>query len=156
MARPLSVIALLPIVEIVLLIAMGALWGFWFTLGWIVLTAAVGIWLMRSAGPRAIQRMRASGAEAPQLDDAMGVFVHWVAGVLLILPGPLTDVMGIILAIPLLRRLTIGLWLAKNLHSVVMRRQGAGRVYEGESVRSAGEQETIQKITIIKRDDGHQ
>lgn len=153
MARPLSLIALLPILEIVSLVAMGALWGFWFTLGWIVVTAVIGVWLMRSAGPRAMQRMRASGAEAPQLNDAMGVFAQWVAGLLLILPGPITDVMGIVLAVPLLRRLTFGLWLAKNLHEVVMRRQPSGQVYEGEPVRSQKEGEAVQKITIIKRDE---
>lgn len=153
MARPLSLIALLPILEIVLLVAMAALWGFWFTLGWIVATAVIGVWLMRSAGPRAIQRMRASGAEAPQINDAMGVFAHWVAGVLLILPGPITDVMGVVLAVPLLRRLTFGLWLTKNLHEVVVRRKATGRVYEGESVQRQGEGETVQKITIIKHDE---
>lgn len=155
MPRPLSLIAFLPIVEIVLLIAMGAALGFWFTLAWVVGTAFVGVWLLRTAGPRAMQRMQASGAgrESAQLNDAMGVFVHWIAGVLLILPGPLTDIMGIILAVPLLRRLTLGLWLAKNLHAVVTRRQGGGRVYEGETVSRESEGQVIEKITYIKRDE---
>lgn len=154
MFRPISLIALLPIVEIVLLIGMGAMFGFWFTVAWIVATAMLGVWLLRSAGPRAMQKARSYTGpdQAPPVNEALGVFASWVGGILLILPGPLTDLVGLVLAVPLLRRLTFGLWLAKSLHAVVMKRKAAGQVYEGEVVppRSG---ETIQKITIIRRDD---
>ncbi|OZB84180.1 MAG: hypothetical protein B7X28_00975 [Halothiobacillus sp. 13-55-253] len=45
--NPLSLIALLPVIEIILLIGMGSLFGFWFTLLWIIGTAAVGVYLLR-------------------------------------------------------------------------------------------------------------
>lgn len=143
--NPLSFIALLPVIEIVLLIGMGALFGFWFTLAWVIGTAVLGIVILR----RLRGKFQMTGALDPGIqssNDALGVFAMWIGAVLLILPGPLTDLLGFILVLPWLRRLTFGLWIAKNLHTVVQRRTGRGRVYEGEVVDVTESHKVIRRI----------
>ena len=145
MVNPLSLIALLPVIEIVLLIGMGALFGFWFTLAWIIGTAAVGIYLLR--------RMRGAFQIGQPLDsvsqsaatDPLGFFATWVGSILLILPGPLTDMLGLVLVVPWLRKLTFGVWMAKNLHTIVTKRKRRGQVYEGEVVDIHQERRVIRQ-----------
>lgn len=109
-----------PIVEIWLLIEIGGEIGAWATIGWILLTAVAGTYLIRSQGALAMSRIRqaladvdarggeASGALAGELLDGLAVFF---AGICLILPGFLTDAIGILLVLPVLRRtLGRGLW----------------------------------------------
>lgn len=109
-----------PIAEIWLLIEIGGEIGAWATIGWILLTAIAGTYLIRSQGALAMSRIRqaladvdarggeASGALAGELLDGLAVFF---AGICLILPGFLTDAIGILLVLPVLRRtLGRGLW----------------------------------------------
>ena len=144
--NPLSLIALLPIIEILLLIGMGAVFGFWFTLAWIVGTAALGVYLLRRQ--RGLFQMGHPIDIANQAAsmDALGVFATWIGSVLLILPGPLTDLLGLILILPWLRKLTFGLWVARNLHTVVMKRTARGQVYEGEVVDVQQERRVVRRI----------
>lgn len=146
MVNPLSLIALLPVIEIVLLIGMGALFGFWFTVAWIIGTAAVGVYLLRRArGAFQVGRTLDSVDQVSSI-DALGAFATWLGAVLLILPGPLTDVIGIVLVLPWLRKLTFGVWMAKNLHTMVMKRNTRGQVYEGEIVDVQEERRVIRRI----------
>ena len=146
MVNPLSLIALLPVIEILLLIGMGSLLGFWFTLAWIIGTAAVGVYLLR--------RMRGAFQIGRPLDavgqsaatDPLGVFATWVGAILLILPGPLTDLLGLVLVLPWLRKLTFGIWMAKNLHTIVTKRNARGQVYEGEIVDVHQERRVIRQV----------
>ncbi len=146
MVNPLSLIALLPVIEIVLLIGMGAVFGFWFTLAWIVGSAIVGVYLLR--------RMRGAFQIGRPLDavgqsmatDPLGVFATWVGAILLILPGPLTDVLGLVLVLPWLRKLAFGVWIAKNLHTIVTKRNARGQVYEGEIVDVQKERRVIRQV----------
>ena len=134
MVNPLSLIALLPVIEIVLLIGMGSLFGFWFTLAWIIGTAAVGVYLLRRMrGAFQIGRPLDPVAQSASLDP-LGAFATWIGAMLLILPGPLTDVLGLVLVLPWLRKLTFGVWMARNLHTIVTKRNARGQVYEGEVV----------------------
>ncbi len=111
---------LLPIVEIWLLIEIGGEIGAGATVAWIVLSAVIGGVLLRNQGAQATARVRAalaqtdpegrpdSAALAGELLDGLTVVV---AGVCLILPGFLTDAVGILLFIPGLRRVIgRGLW----------------------------------------------
>ncbi|MGC8698480.1 MAG: FxsA family protein [Halothiobacillus sp.] len=151
--NPVSFIALLPVIEIVLLIAMGAVFGFWFTVIWIVATAALGIILLRVTrlNVRSMQSMR-SGHSLDSADP-IGIFATWVGAILLILPGPLTDVIGLILVIPWLRKLTFGLWIAKNIHRVVMRQKTTNRVYEAEVVTPSSSHPSAHRVIDVRQDD---
>jgi len=104
---------LLPIVEIWLLIEIGGEIGVGATIAWIILSAVIGGFLLRNQGAQATARLRAalaqpgpegrpdSAALAGGLLDGLTVVV---AGICLILPGFLTDAVGILLFIPGLRR----------------------------------------------------
>lgn len=111
---------LLPIVEIWLLIEIGSEIGAGATIAWIIGSAVIGGLLLRSQGAQATARIRAalaqtdgdgrpdSAALAGELLDGLTVVV---AGFCLILPGFLTDAVGILLFIPGLRRVIgRGLW----------------------------------------------
>jgi UPF0716 protein FxsA len=99
-----------PLLELALLIKVGQSIGFWSTMGIIVVTAALGVAVMQSHGLKAMQRAQASLAEGKTPVDSVvdGTFVLF-AGLLLISPGLITDLLGLLLLIPPVRRL-IGKW----------------------------------------------
>jgi UPF0716 protein FxsA len=99
-----------PLLELALLIKVGQSIGFWSTMGIIVATAALGIAVMQSHGIKTMQRAQASLAEGKTPVDSVvdGTFVLF-AGLLLISPGLITDLLGLLLLIPPVRRV-IGKW----------------------------------------------
>ena len=91
----------LPIVELLLLIQAGAAFGFWPTVGVVVGTALLGMYMIRQQGMAAIrsaQQDRAAG-EVPVGAILTGIRLAF-AGILLILPGFMTDAMGFLLLVP--------------------------------------------------------
>jgi len=96
---------LLPLGEIAGFILVGRRIGVWPTLGLVVLSAVVGIMLIRVQGLGALARLRRAAAEGGEpgkalLDTAMIV----LAGFLLLVPGFLTDLIGLLLFLPPFRR----------------------------------------------------
>ena len=90
-----------PIVELLLLIQAGAAFGFWPTVGAVVGTAFLGLYLIRQQGMaaiRAAQQDRAAG-EVPVAAILTGIRLAF-AGILMLLPGFITDAMGLLLLIP--------------------------------------------------------
>lgn len=94
----------LPIIEIAVLLQIGSWLGGWTTLFLIILTAVAGASLVRQQGMqnwmRAQQRM-ATG-EMPGIEMANGILI-FVAGIVLITPGFVTDAVGLLLLIPYTR-----------------------------------------------------
>ena len=131
---------LLPVVEIWLFVKVGENIGAWPTAGLVVVMAVAGIILVRVQGFTVINRARAAmeAGEFPTTALLDGLFVM-IAGVLLIVPGFLTDILGILLFIPPLRRgLGKAIWGWLRLRSsLVVRRSGRtdsdspGRIVEG-------------------------
>jgi UPF0716 protein FxsA len=99
-----------PLLELALLIKVGQSIGFWSTMGIIVVTAALGVAVMRSHGIKTMQRAQASLAEGktPVQSVVDGTFIMF-AGLLLISPGLITDLVGLMLLIPPVRRV-VGNW----------------------------------------------
>ena len=100
-----AIILGLPLVEIGLFVTLGAWLGLWATLGIVLGTAIFGFWLIRRQGQKARLDLRhalASGLDPMQALAADGLGI--IAGVLLILPGFLTDTMGLLLLIPWVQR----------------------------------------------------
>ena len=62
-------------------------------------------------GHRVLSRLAASQSPGPVLADGAMLFI---AGILLILPGIISDIAGLLLLIPLVPRLTVG-WLRRRL-----------------------------------------
>lgn len=132
----------LPLVEIALFVLVGGAIGVWATLGLVVLSAVLGMAVVRLHGLQALMRMRRS-LEAGE--DPVGSMAHGaltvLAGLLLIVPGFFTDAVGLVLLVPAVRR-----WLIARLGarlSVRMavrqpaypRRAPPGETIEGEFER---------------------
>lgn len=109
--NPLLLILLLPILEIVGFIQVGDWIGAGPTIGLLALSAVVGVLLVRHQGLASLTRAQAAAArgEAP-IGTVLDGFCAVLAGILLIIPGFLTDILGIALLIGPLRR-GIGRWL---------------------------------------------
>jgi UPF0716 protein FxsA len=101
-----------PIAELALLIQVGSWIGFWPTLALLVLDAVLGSMLMRSQGRAAWRRFNAAIEEgrAPAREALDGVLVIF-GGALLLTPGFITDIFGLLFLIPptrvLVRRLIV-------------------------------------------------
>jgi len=95
---------IVPIIEIALLIELGQIIDVWPTIALILTTGVIGAWLARMQGRRALGAIRLSLQQGRLPGDALldGVLVL-VAGVVLITPGLLTDVTGILLLVPPIR-----------------------------------------------------
>jgi UPF0716 protein FxsA len=101
-----------PIAELALLIQVGQLIGVWWTIGLLIADALLGSWLLRSQGRAAWRRFNEALAEGriPHREVVDGVLVIF-GGVLLLTPGFITDIFGVLFLFPptrvLMRRLLI-------------------------------------------------
>ena len=98
----------IPILELYLLIQVGSEIGALPTLGLTILTALVGGILVRMQGFAVILRVRDSSdrGELPALELLDGALLLGI-GLMLLLPGFFTDLVGFLLLVPPLRRLLI-------------------------------------------------
>jgi UPF0716 protein FxsA len=120
------VIALLvwPLIEIALFVTVGGWLGLWLTLVIVLGTGVGGIALMRMRAMADLKgQMRAMGNPLALAADQA---VFMLAGVLLVLPGFFTDVMGLLLLIPPVRSALVALMARR-----VQVRRGAD-VIDGE------------------------
>lgn len=107
----------LPIAEIALLIAIGRQIGLGATVAILLLTGLLGALLARRQGLGVVRRMQSEMAErrvpAAQLIDGALILL---AGVLLIVPGVLTDALGFFCLLPA-GRTAIKAWLRKRFEA---------------------------------------
>ncbi len=111
--------AVIPVIEVYLLIKVGSLIGAVPTVLLLLAISMVGAWLVRHQGfgiMRRIQNELAQGRlpAAELLDGAMVL----VGGVLLVTPGFFTDFLGLFFLIPFTRAIIkrfVGLWLQRRL-----------------------------------------
>ncbi len=98
----------LPIVEIALFIQVGGLIGVWATLGLVVLAFVLGVAVIRSQGTHAWLQAQRSLAELrdPSRPLAHGMMLI-IAGALLMVPGFMTDIIGLLLLIRPVRNLVM-------------------------------------------------
>ena len=110
-----------PVVEIAAFIGIGGRIGLWPTIGLVVVTAFVGLTLLRIQGLAVLRRLRVSREPAVELFEGLCLLI---AAVLLLVPGFVTDAAGFLLLVPRVRMAL----------SLVFRRvrHGGGPVIEGE------------------------
>lgn len=118
LVRLLLVILAIPLADLFLSRTLGARFG---PLGslWIILaTGALGIWVMRSQGLRALRRLMESlqSGRLPREDAWEGLLIL-VAGIALLAPGFLGDVIGGLLLIPPLRT-----WVRNRISAIIEHR----------------------------------
>mgnify|MGYP001043021512 FL=1 len=97
-----------PLLELYLLIQVGSQIGALPTIGLSILTAVIGTFLVRVQGFSVLLRVRdmVDQGEVPAIEVLDGALLL-IAGVMLLLPGFLTDALGFLLLVPPLRRLLI-------------------------------------------------
>ncbi len=134
---------LVPIVEIYLLIQVGQVIGAGWTILLVVLTAVIGVWLLRIQGlstlTRAQQKLQENELPAREILEGMGLVV---AGALLLTPGFFTDAVGFLLLFPPTR-----IWLAGRIAERMIV-SAAARQHPG----STREQDVIEGVKY-RRDD---
>jgi UPF0716 protein FxsA len=104
----------IPVAEIAVFIQVGSYIGMGITLLLVLASAVFGIWLVRTQGFAAATRVQAMIAqgESPALGMLEGLALL-AAGVLLLIPGFLTDLAAFTLLIPPLRRGIIRFYLRR-------------------------------------------
>lgn len=126
-----AVVVLISVAEVWLLTVVGVQIGIGWTLAILIGEAVLGAWLMRREGNKAWRALldAYSTGKMPsgQLADAALVLV---GGMLLILPGFLTDIVGLVFLLPWTRP------TARRVIGLVVARQAARSGFDVNSVRS--------------------
>ncbi len=103
---------IVPIAELALLIQVGQLIGVWWTILLLIADALLGSWLLRAQGRAAWRRFNQAlgGGKIPHREVVDGVLIIF-GGALLLTPGFITDVFGLLFLIPptraVMRRLLV-------------------------------------------------
>ncbi|HEK9101928.1 membrane protein FxsA [Bacillus pfraonensis] len=110
---------LIPGLEVTVLIGSSHLIGMWPTFAMIVFTGALGVYLAKRQGFMVLReiQLRLNRGEMPGEAVLDGIFVL-VGGMLLLVPGYVTDVIGVIFIFPATRKLckpVIMKWLERKL-----------------------------------------
>ncbi|MEA3278324.1 MAG: FxsA family protein [Pseudomonadota bacterium] len=123
----------IPLLELYLLIQVGAEIGALPTIGLTILTAIIGGFLVRLQGFSVLMRVRdaVDRGEVPALEMLDGALLL-AAGLVLLLPGFFTDAVGFLLLVPALRRLLIARFVRFVPQSPPGRDHTGPRVIEGE------------------------
>ncbi len=130
-----------PVAELAVLIAVGSHIGFLNTFVLLLAMSVMGAWLARREGLGAWRRLQAALVEGrmPTAEVADGAMIL-LAGALLLTPGFLTDVAGVLLLLPPVRavaRRWLPALLARRVIGGGGRRRYRARVVDGRS-RPAG------------------
>lgn len=125
--HPGIVFLLLPLVEIALFVTIGGAIGLGWTLAIVIGSAAAGIAVIRDQNRRASIKLRqALSQSVDPLAPIAGTALAMIAGLLLIVPGFLTDAVGLMLLVPQVRAGILAL-LARRSVRVHVAGAGFGR-----------------------------
>lgn len=109
----------LPLVEVLILVKIGMLTNIWVPIAIVVVTGIVGTALARREGWKVLERIQADVRQNRMpADSLLDGFCVLLAGLLFLLPGVLTDVVGIVLLIPPTRDLVkrgAAAWLKRHV-----------------------------------------
>ncbi len=124
LARLFLLFTLVPLAELYVLIRVGRLLGLWPTIGVVVLTGLVGALLAKAQGYFLLRRL-AGELEQGQMpaDSLLHGLVIFVGGLLLVTPGFLTDLFGLIALLPPTR-----LYFVNSLKRSFAQQMASGRV----------------------------
>jgi UPF0716 protein FxsA len=119
MCQLLVLLLIVPLAELFLLIRVGEAIGLAWTLALVLVTGLLGATLARHQGLSALRRIQEETAAGRVPGDALldGALIL-VAGIVLVTPGILTDVLGFLCLVPALRR-RLRSWLAERYRRAV-------------------------------------
>ena len=95
-----------PLVELYFIIQVGQVIGAWWTIAILIAVSVAGAWLVKREGRAAWQRFRGAlgTARVPAVEVIDGALVL-IGGTLLLTPGFLSDIAGLVLVVPPTRAL---------------------------------------------------
>ncbi len=138
-----------PLLEIFVLIQVGQVIGPWWTILLLIVAGVLGAWLIRREGGRAWQALNDAlrSGRMPAREIADGALIL-IGGTLMLAPGFLTDLFGVLLILPVTRPVARGL-----LTRVVSRRligfsavaYGAG----GRTAKRPGSGDTVIQGEVV-------
>jgi len=95
---------LIPMIELYLLIQVGTVIGGFNTIVLVIISGFLGAWLARMEGMNTLMRVQTSMQQGVMpTEDLLDALIIFLAGVVLITPGLLTDAMGLLLLWPVTR-----------------------------------------------------
>src|SRR5690554_2861392 len=116
-----ALVILVPIIELALLIELGRAIGTGATMLVIIGTGVLGFYCARSQGFATLMRVQREIARGePPTEGLVDGFLILSGGILLVIPGLLTDVIGLVFVLPATRR-AIKLWLRRRLENWIRR-----------------------------------
>jgi UPF0716 protein FxsA len=123
-----------PVIEIAVFIRVGGWIGLWPTIAIVILTAAIGSWLLRLQGLNTLARVQDAfqRGEMPVAELFNGLCLL-LAGALLLTPGFVTDAVGFLLFLPSFRMFLVGYgWR-------FLQKRGNFQVWSAQAKRDHGE-----------------
>src|SRR5438067_502025 len=149
MKRVVAGLLLFGLIELALLVKAGEVFGTWFPIVAVVLSMAAGGQVIRHYGFQTVNRLRdvlrtGAAPAGPRPAGIAGV----LAGILLILPGFLSDLAAVVLLIPMTRRIVASAlgWRIGSTRVSARRQTSRGPVIEAEAVEIHGEMGAKQHI----------
>jgi UPF0716 protein FxsA len=111
---------IVPIIELFLLIQVGQWIGVWPTVGIILVTGVVGAFLAKAQGLFAVAQLKGAVVQGRLPGrELLNAALVVIGGSMLVTPGVVTDVVGILLLLPPTRALVavgVGAWLKRRIH----------------------------------------
>lgn len=143
---------IIPLIELYVLIQVGSEVGALSVVLWTVLGAILGVLLMRQQGLATMQNAQQAMSSGESMQETMmqDVFI-FLGGLLLFLPGLISDAIGLILLIPFIRNAMIRKALqgfAQKAH--FKSRYSQQNVYEGDFQEKAPESPKVLEGEVLK------
>jgi len=140
----------MPVLELWLIIKIGSHIGAWYTIGLLFLSVILGIKLLKQQGFSTLLKInqKMAAGENPA-EDALGGILLAFGGLMFILPGFISDAIGLLCVLPPTRYLLVRYWLKKAGNAFVhvpVNRSGDPHnedIIEGEFRREAPEDKRI-------------
>ena len=161
MRFPLLLFIVIPIAEIMLLLKVSQYIGAWTTVGLVLLTAIIGVNLLKRQGLSTLSRFqqRLQSGQIPAQEMVEGMMIAF-AGALLLTPGFITDTIGFTLLFPPVRARIARRILSSGQGFVGMGsftsqagfRQQNSPFDDGETIDGEFRNETDPKPSIDERD----
>jgi UPF0716 protein FxsA len=99
--RVIGVLLLVPLLDVMLLVVLATRLGPAVTVALVVLTAFIGLLLVRAEGRHTLGRLQAKVAEgSPPTDELLDGALLLIAGALMLTPGLVTDLLGLLFVLP--------------------------------------------------------
>ena len=133
--RVIGVLLLVPLLDVMLLVALATRIGPVPTVAIVVLTAFIGLLLARAEGRHTMARIRQKlAAGDPPTDELLDGGLLLIAGALMLTPGLVTDAIGLVLVLPPTRypiRVAVKKWIVGPYVNAKTGGFASGNVYVG-------------------------